>query len=228
MQTTKQQDSVVLIHGLGGNRTDMWPISWRLRRCGFSVHNWSYRSVGNRIETHASRLSMFLTDLERQSNRPVHLVTHSMGGIIARTMFDKHSFSNIGRVIMLAPPNQGSHAARKLTPFIGWLTPSLNQLSDAPDSFVNQLPNTLKQRNIEFAIVESTKDRVITQGGVHLDGYQDYARVAGHHGFLTWYSETIRLVENFLVHGAFDVAPVNVEQASNQEGSFAEQPFAEG
>ena len=126
-----------------------------------------------------------------------------MGGIIARTVFAQNDFANIGRVVMLAPPHQGSHVARKLTPYIGWLSPSLQQLSDSADSFVNCLPNSFEQKGIEFAIVESTKDRVIVQGGVHLDGYRDYARVKGHHGVLGWYSRTIQLVEDFLISGKF-------------------------
>jgi len=44
---------------------------------------------------------------------------------------------------------------------------------------------------------------VIVQGGVLLDGYQDYASVEGHHGILAWYPQTIRLAENFLVRGGF-------------------------
>lgn len=206
MDSSNHQDIVVLVHGLGGNRLDMWPISRRLKRLGFGVQNWGYRSVGNRIESHATRLANDLANLDRQVAGRIHLVTHSMGGIIARTMFAQHEISNIGRVVMLAPPHQGSHAARKLTRYIGWLSPSLQQLSDSEDSFVNALPNSLEEQDIEFAIVESTKDRVIVQGGVHLDGYRDYARVEGHHGVLTWYSETIRLVEDFLIHGRFEVA----------------------
>ncbi len=202
----RQKDTVVLIHGLGGNRIDMWPIGRRLKRLGFKVRNWGYRSIGNRIETHADRLAEELAELERQGSERIHLVTHSMGGIIARTMFSKHKVENVGRVVMLAPPHQGSHVARKLTRYIGWLSPSLNQLSDSADSFVNGLPNSFKLNSIEFAIVESTKDRVIAQGGVHLDGYRDYARVDHHHGVLTYYSKTIRLVEDFLVHGKFEVA----------------------
>jgi len=110
---------------------------------------------------------------------------------------------------MLAPPHQGSHVARKLTRYIGWLSPSLQQLSDSTDSFVNGLPNSFKQKGIEFAIVESTKDRVIERGGVYLDGYRDYARVDGHHGVLTWYSKTIQLVEEFLIGGEFEANASN-------------------
>ncbi len=210
-----QNDVVVLVHGLGGSRIDMWPISSRLKRLGYEVRNWGYRSLGNRVETHAQRLGKELSLLDgKMSDGQLHLVTHSMGGIIARTMFADFEFKNLGRVVMLAPPHRGSHVARKLTPLVGWLTPSLEQLSDSADSFVNRLPNTLKQKEIEFGIIESTKDRVIEQGGVHLEGYRDYARVEGHHGVLTWYSNTIRLVEDFLTQGKFCVAGNNLNDNS--------------
>ena len=212
MKSENHRDVVVLVHGLGGNRLDMWPIGRRLKRLGFKVRNWGYRSVGNRIESHATRLAGDLTDLDRQVAGRIHLVTHSMGGIISRTMFAQNDFANIGRVVMLAPPHQGSHVARKLTRYIGWLSPSLQQLSDSADSFVNGLPNSFEQKGIEFAIVESTKDRVIVQGGVHLDGYRDYARVEGQHGILPWYPKTIQLVEDFLVGGEFGGTKTNTPE----------------
>lgn len=204
-QANHQQDTVVLIHGLGGTRLDMWPMARRLKRLGFKVRNWGYRSFGNRIEAHAQRLTTLMTELsQQQSGGKIHLATHSMGGIITRTMLAEHDFDCIGRVVMLTPPHQGSHAARKLNRYIGWMTPSLLQLSDSEDSFVNQLPNSLQQKNIEFAIVESTRDRVIVQGGVLLDGYRDYAQIHVHHGFAPVYNETITLVEDFLVNGKFN------------------------
>lgn len=213
-------DIVVLIHGLGGSRVDMWPIAKRLRWLGYEVQNWGYRTLGNRVETHAERLGTALSALDCQmAGNRIHLVTHSMGGIIARAMLADFELHNLGRVVMLAPPHCGSHMARKLTPYIGWLTPSLSQLSDSPDSFVNQLPNPLKQKGIEFGIVESTKDRVITSGGVYLEGYRDYARVEGHHGVLTWYAETVRLVEDFLTQGKFCVRGINGN--ANAESSMA-------
>ncbi len=219
-QKSPNKETVVLVHGLGGTRLDMWPISRRLRKTGFQTWNWSYRSVGHRIETHANRLGRNLASLDREmAASRFHLVTHSMGGIIARKMFSDFRFRNLGRVVMLAPPHRGSHAARKLTPFVGWLTPSLAQLSDAPRSYVNCLPNSLEQNGIEFGILEANKDRVIAPGFVTLDGHCDFAQVDGHHGILGWYSETIERVENFLAHGRFDVSKVpdseNLQQTAN-------------
>ena len=180
-QKQRQQDTVVLIHGLGGTRLDMWLMARRLRGLGFNVRNWGYRSMGNRIETHADRLAEFLTKLSRETDGKIHLATHSMGGIITRTMLADHVIERLGRIVMIAPPHQGSHAARKLNRFIGWLSPSLLQLSDVEDSFVNQLPNSFEQRDIEFAIIESVRDRVIVQGGVLLNGHHDYAPVSYTH-----------------------------------------------
>ena len=183
----------------------MWPISRRLGRSGFAVNNWGYRSLGRSIETHAARLAEFLQEIDRQAaGNEFHLVTHSMGGIIARTVFEQNSFKNLERVVMLAPPNRGSHAARKMAPLFGWLTPSLRQLSDAPGSFVNRLPGSLD--DFELGIVEAKKDRVIAPGYVRLDSDHEFAQVNGHHGVLTWYGETARLVESFLVHGSFSIA----------------------
>ena len=202
-QKQRQQDTVVLIHGLGGTRLDMWLMARRLRGLGFNVRNWGYRSMGNRIETHADRLAEFLKKLSRETDGKIHLATHSMGGIITRTMLADHVIERLGRIVMIAPPHQGSHAARKLNRFIGWFSPSLLQLSDVENSFVNQLPNSFKQRDVEFAIIESIRDRVIVQGGVLLKGHHDYAQIKAHHGVAPLYDETITLVENFLVNGKF-------------------------
>ena len=203
----KSSDIVFLVHGLGGSRIDMWPLARQLRRSGFEVKNWSYRTLGHRIETHANRLGTDLTAIDNEPlDRKIHIVTHSMGGIITRSMLADFSIQNLGRIVMLVPPNQGSHIARKAVRYFGWLTPSLQQLSDAPDSFVNQLPNTLQQQGIEFGIIESTKDRVIAQGGAHLDGYRDYARLDIHHGVIQWYSQTIQIVGNFLLKCRFDTS----------------------
>ena len=214
------KEVVVLVHGLAGSRLDMWPISRRLRRVGFETTTWSYRSIGNDIKTHGLRLSETLSSIDSQvQDGRFHLVTHSMGGIIARTVFERMQFRNLGRVVMLAPPHHGSHAARKLAPYFGWLTPSLQQLSDAPDSFVNKLPNSMLEHRIEFGIVEASKDRVIANDSVSLDGFRDFAKVDGHHGVLTWYPQTIRFVESFLIHGSFSEERKQARKSPQSEAS---------
>jgi len=56
-QKIDQNDIVVLVHGLAGSRLDLWPLGRRLKRRGYAVINWTYRTIGHRIETHAQRLA---------------------------------------------------------------------------------------------------------------------------------------------------------------------------
>ena len=209
--TIKQSKIVVLVHGLGGSRLDMKPMAKRLARLGFGVINWGYWSLGTRIETHSNRLAENLLALEKaDSVKQIHLVGHSMGGIIIRAVLAQEQFRNrqskLGRMVMLATPNRGSHMAKRLAPWLSWVAPSLKQLSDANESDVNRLPNSPLEVGLEFGVVEATKDRVIHPDCVQLDGQAGFARVVGHHGILTWYPETIGLVERFLTSGNFSIS----------------------
>lgn len=197
-------ETVVLVHGLAGTPLDMWRMSRHLKRLNFDVVNWWYRSLGQRIETHAERLGRDLEALDQQTETTrFHLVTHSMGGIIVRAMLRDARFQKLGRIVMLAPPHRGSHVARVVSPWLGWLTPSLKQLSDENDSFVNQLPNSLLENNVEFAIVEASRDRVIAPGQTHLEGCREMMVSYGQHGIFPTYRRSIELVERFLLHGTF-------------------------
>lgn len=201
-----RKGTILLIHGLGGSRANMWPIAAWLEKSGYPVQHWTYRSIGNRIETHATRLTRDLLELDRRSDgHPVHLVTHSMGGIIVRAALARPEtrLQNAGRLVMLAPPHHGSPVARKMTRWLGWLTPSLDQLSDRPDSYVNQLPDSLSGSGFELGIIEAARDRVIVPGTTRLPGCAGFARLDLHHHGLTWSRRSLRLISAFIGAGRF-------------------------
>ena len=56
-----QRETVVVIHGLGGKRLWMAPLSYRLSR-RYDVKNWSYFSYGGSIENHAARFAKFIEE----------------------------------------------------------------------------------------------------------------------------------------------------------------------
>jgi len=215
-----QSETVVLVHGLAGSRLDMITLASGLKRTGFTVENWGYWSLNTSIRTHAKRLAEKIQTLAAaDSVDQIHLVGHSMGTIIIRAMLANHYREEwsrkLSRAILLAPPNRGSFVATSFTPWMGWLSPSLSELSDRPDSFVNQLPNSLKNRHLEFGIIEASKDRVIRPECVQLDGQADFARIEGHHGILTWYPQTRELVTQFLLSGKF----TNEQVSKNRSAS---------
>ena len=196
---SRNQEAVVLVHGLAANRLVMWRIAQRLRKLGYHVKNYGYFSIARTIPDHANRLSKELIKFEEDPNtEQVHLVTHSMGCIIGRHLFNEQRFEKLGRWVMLAPPNGGSHAATFLSPYLERLCPPLPQLSDAPDSFVNQIADFRKINDIDFAIVEAAYDRVIDSSHVPLEGQSEYTVVKSHHGLLPWHPEAVEFVEQFL------------------------------
>lgn len=195
---------VVLLHGLGAPRISMRALGVAARRRGFAYRNMGYPSLRGRIQEHALRLSHVLDELAATPNiEVVHLVTHSMGGIVARVSLASRHIPKLGRMVMMAPPNAGSHVARLIAPNLGWLCKPLRQLSDQPSSYVNCLDDFRTLNNIQFGIIAAAYDAVVSPNSVRLEGQADHAVVNCRHGTLPWNQEAVELAFNFLEYGRF-------------------------
>lgn len=196
-------ETVVLIHSLAAPRWVMSPLARSLRRKGYRVKNWGYPSIRRGVEAHAVRLRAFLAELAETSIGVCHLVTHSMGGIVARCALTPDPPADIGRVVMLAPPNHGSHVARSLTPYLGFVCQPLRELSDEPVSFVRKLA---EPRGFDVGIIAAASDHVVSLDSTHLECENDHIVLPGRHGLLPLRRDTARQVEAFLRDGRFDRA----------------------
>ncbi len=101
---------------------------------------------------------------------------------------------------MLCPPNRGSHMARRASQWIGQRVRTLAEISDAADSFVNQLPPATRA---QVGIVIASGDRVIYGDATRLEDAVDYATVPGMHNAVLFKRRVVELCIQFLRTGHF-------------------------
>jgi pimeloyl-ACP methyl ester carboxylesterase len=162
----EKQDVVLLVHGLAAHWLMLKPLENHIRKCGFQTLNWGYASIWSNISQHAVRLAAVIRQLHLDPGvGSIQLVTHSMGGIVARAALLECEIGKIKSMLMLAPPNKGSRVAAVLSHGLRWICKPLPELSDSPQSFVNTLP---PPPQLQIGIIAAEYDRVVALESTHL------------------------------------------------------------
>ena len=145
---TEPKPVVVVLHGLGLGKWAMKRVATSLEAEDYRVVNLSYESrkipleklvntwLPEQLKAHGIGLSA--------ADAPLNFVTHSMGGIVLRGWLKSQSVipSNLKRVVMFAPPNQGSSLVDRIGTWKAFkISTGVNgvRLSTAPDSYPRQI-----------------------------------------------------------------------------------------
>lgn len=135
-------EQVVLLHGLARTENSMDDMQKTLQAQGFEACNVAYPSRHHPIDKLVSDFVLLAINNCFDNDGKRHFVTHSLGGILVRKMAEMDNAVNIGRVVMLSPPNQGTEAVDKLHDWavFQWINgPAGQQLGTGSDSVPNQL-----------------------------------------------------------------------------------------
>jgi len=99
---------VVVVHGLWLNGLEFFLLRDRLGRAGFEPGSFHYRSMHTTLSDAADALAAHL----RALNGTVHVVAHSLGGLVACEAYARHADLPDGRVVLMGSPVRGSRTAR--------------------------------------------------------------------------------------------------------------------
>ena len=215
----KPNECVILLHGLARTAFSMQRMKRALEGNGYRVANVDYPSRDHKIEVLAPlAIKDGLQQCgENSETSAVHFVTHSLGGILVRVYLADNKIANLGRVVMLAPPNQGSKAVDEMEriPGFDWLNgPAGYQLGKgsesvplrlgAPEFDFAVIAGNLTIDPITSALLDDPDDGKVSVSDTRLEGMRDFVVVPVSHAMIMQDRDVIRLVMNYLARGSFN------------------------
>jgi len=208
-------ECVILLHGLARTDSSLKKIESVLKGKGYHTVNYNYPSTKHRIDKLAGdTINNALSQCPVGSK--IHFVTHSMGGILVRQYLSANSIQNLGRVIMLGPPNQGSQVVDTLNKVPGFKLingPAGMQLGTGEMS----VPKRLGAAKIDVGIIAGTRsinlflsmmlptpdDGKVSVESTKLEGMSDHIALPVTHPFMMKNDRVISQVVNYLKYGKF-------------------------
>ena len=208
-QPGDRRELVFLVHGMGRTPLSMFLLGRRLERAGYRVASFGYLSTTGTVADLGAALARRVESMAGDAPH-VHFVGHSLGNIIVRWMLAHERPARAGRVVMLAPPNQGAVAADRWARWVGWAMPSIHDLRTLPESTVRSLA---LPDDVEVGIIAGLRDAKVRLHETHLDGARDHAVVPSYHTFIMNRADVHQLVCAFLRNGRFSGADAQASAA---------------
>lgn len=216
--TSYARDCVVLIHGMNRTPFSMRAISAYLSKHGYDVVNKHYPS--NTLSTDQvskKYVNNFVRDCRAKSPKHIHVVTHSMGGVLIRYFLKNHRLPQGSRIVMLSPPNHGSEMADRLQNsaiYQASMGPMGQELRTGDKGITKQLPEYLpydigiitgnfNMNATSIGAFKTNSDGKVSVTSARLKGMKDFLVVNATHTFITIRPDVVYQIGYFLENGQF-------------------------
>lgn len=210
-----EDECAVLLHGHARTSKSLKMMELALQRAGYRVLNVNYESRVGIVEEIAP--AVLPEVFKKCGDAKINIITHSLGGILVRYWLLQGDPANIGRIVMLAPPNKGSEIVDNFaeSKLFKWrLSPALEQLSTSKDS----LPNTIDVPPFEIGIIAGNRtinpltshyiagdnDGKVSVESTKLEDMKDHITLPVSHTYMMNNPLVIGQVKAFLSTGGFD------------------------
>ncbi|MCP5535606.1 MAG: alpha/beta hydrolase [Akkermansiaceae bacterium] len=203
-------DAVILLHGLWRSLWAMEPMAKYLNDHGYHTINVPYPSFRKPMEELTGIIHDAMT--LHGGDRRIHFVTHSLGGVLARRLLRLLPPGQAGRVVMLAPPHQGSEIidwVAQFKPLAMSLGPAGMQLGsgkiDAPalPEAVDSAVIMGTQSAIPFfrKLLDQENDGIVSVERGKIDGMKEFQVLDADHTFIASDPRVMEMTLKFLRDG---------------------------
>lgn len=146
-------DCVILLHGMGRSALSMNKMAGKLEEANYITWNKSYASTRKPIKNLAfNHIQSGVDYCQTKKAKSIHVVTHSLGGILIRIYLQDYIIKKLGKIVMLSPPNKGSEVADLLKDWklYQWMTGPAGQVLGTNST---SIPNSLKPIEAPIGII---------------------------------------------------------------------------
>jgi hypothetical protein len=210
-------ERVVLLHGMVRTSRSMNNLEAFLSDRGYQVLNLDYPSRKHQLPELARIVRNEVVSKTGNAEK-IHFVTHSLGGMILRYIQQNDPLPNLGRVVMLSPPNQGSEVvdalgSLRLFQFING--PVGTQLGTDANGAAKQLGKVdfelgviTGDRSINWInslMIPGKDDGKVSTESAKVEGMADFLIVHVSHPFIMMNKTVMAECLHFIQNGAFDM-----------------------
>ena len=214
--------AVVFVHGLWLTGPESLLLRKRLQAGGFQVHSFRYPTVTGTLAHSTAALERFVAALDAPT---VHLVGHSLGGLIIYRFLERYPQQPPGRVVFLGTPAVGSRAALSAARY-AWLAPLMGRTVaeelltarerrwSAPRSLGIIAGSQSHGLGRLFAQFTEPNDGAVAVSETRMPGASDHLTLPVSHMGLLVSRRVAQQTVAFLREGRFSLAPQGVSSSA--------------
>jgi esterase/lipase len=211
------QECVVILHGFGKTNKSMSKIAAFLSEHDYQVINITYPSIKQDITSITEKHIKPLIKPYFQKPNKVHFVGYSMGGVITRHIIESNKIENIGNVVLIASPIQGSDLSSIIikNDFLRWVfgpavrdiatqSSIIKSLNSKPHYPVGIITASKSHNPItSLFLLKGPNDGTVTLASTKIYNANDNVMIDANHNSILYLKETQIQILSFLKNKRF-------------------------